>query len=66
MAAIAVRNSSFAGAILAKAAFFQIDENKYDAFGRNIDTARMGRASAGVKEARKTPFMISAYSLPNA
>ncbi|MDX8445150.1 hypothetical protein [Mesorhizobium captivum] len=37
----AVRNSSFIDVILATAAFFQIDEKKYDAFGRNIDTTKI-------------------------
>ncbi|MDX8511745.1 hypothetical protein [Mesorhizobium captivum] len=50
MAAIAVRNSSFAGAILATAAFFQVDEKKYDAFGRNIDTARMGAPQPALRK----------------
>jgi hypothetical protein len=41
----AVRNSPFAGVILAKAAFFKIDEENSDTAGRNIDT-RLFRASA--------------------
>jgi len=39
---VAVRNSSFAGAILAKAAFFQIHGKKYDAAGRNVDIPKIG------------------------
>ncbi|MDX8479394.1 hypothetical protein RFN28_13020 [Mesorhizobium sp. VK24D] len=35
--AAAVRNSSFAGVILAKAAFFEIDKEKNDVDSRNID-----------------------------
>ncbi|WP_172833631.1 hypothetical protein [Mesorhizobium sp. ORS 3428] len=36
--AMAVRNSSFAGAILAKAAFFKITKEKSDTIGRNINS----------------------------
>jgi hypothetical protein len=38
----AVRIPSFAGAILAKAAFFEIDNDKSDRRGRNINTAPPG------------------------
>ncbi|WP_292322701.1 hypothetical protein [Mesorhizobium sp.] len=64
--AAAVRNSPFAGVILATAAFSQIDEKKCDTSGRNIDRSMIGPVLAGVKEARKTPFMICAYSSSDA
>ncbi|MGX8013106.1 hypothetical protein ACVDG8_031090 [Mesorhizobium sp. ORM8.1] len=58
----AVRIPSFAGAILAKAAFFEIDNDKSDRQGRNIDIGLPGLRETLVKERCKTPFMISAYS----
>lgn len=62
----AVRNSPFAGVILAKAAFFKIDEKNGDANSRNIDIRFFALPAPRVKEARNTPFMISAYSSSNA
>jgi hypothetical protein len=62
----AVRNPPFAGVILAKAAFFEIDNDKSDRQGRNINIDLSGSRETVVKERCKTPFMISAYSSSNA
>jgi hypothetical protein len=44
---VAVRNPPFAGVILAKAAFLNLNEDKNDARGRNNDTGSHPRSRTG-------------------